>query len=127
MRQRCRDDPRYAGRVRICAEWESSDAFIRWAEENGYREGLTLDRIDPNGHYEPANCRWATALQQSLNKRVTIKVVWRGEEMPLIEACRLENINYWTVRSRLKAGKSLSEALGDIDETVSEGPLLRPG
>lgn len=63
--------PYYGGRgIRVCDEWiVNYEAFRDWATANGYRDVLELDRIDVNGHYEPANCRWATRLQQMANTR----------------------------------------------------------
>ena len=61
----------YGGRgITVCDVWRNSfEAFRDWALANGYRNDLTLDRIDPNGNYSPDNCRWATWSQQNKNKR----------------------------------------------------------
>ena len=63
----------YGGRgITICEEWKNSfEAFADWSMANGYKNGLTIDRIDTNGNYEPANCRWITIQEQQQNKRNT--------------------------------------------------------
>lgn len=57
--------------VVMCARWrERGTGFLNFLEDMGVRpEGMTLDRVDPLGNYEPGNCRWATAEEQARNKR----------------------------------------------------------
>lgn len=61
----------YGGRgIKVCDEWQHDySAFRSWANANGYKEGLSIDRIDVDGNYCPENCRWITMLEQQKNKR----------------------------------------------------------
>lgn len=53
----------------VCKEWRDSfDSFYNWSLVNGWVEGLSIDRINNDGNYEPSNCRWATRYQQARNK-----------------------------------------------------------
>lgn len=63
----------YGGRgITICDEWLNDfKAFYDWAINNGYKEGLTIDRINNDGNYEPSNCRWITRAEQNRNQRKT--------------------------------------------------------
>lgn len=77
MKSRCNnpDDKNYAdygGRgIKVCKEWnESPKSFIEWALNNGYKEKLSIDRINVNGNYEPGNCRWTDSETQCLNQRI---------------------------------------------------------
>lgn len=56
----------------VCDEWLGDNGFINfynWAMENGYNDNLTIDRVNNDGNYEPANCRWATKYEQTHNRR----------------------------------------------------------
>jgi hypothetical protein len=74
MRYRCRcktskDYARYGGRgVRVCRQWEDYGAFKKWANKNGYRDGLKIDRKDNNGDYCPENCHFVDIKESNRNK-----------------------------------------------------------
>ena len=56
--------------VKVCKEWlDDPLSFHLWAMLYGYMEGLSIDRIDPRGNYEPSNCRWTDTFVQNANKR----------------------------------------------------------
>ena len=58
--------------VTMCDEWVNSfDTFYTWSISNGWASHLSIDRINPELEYSPDNCRWATTIQQSQNRRKT--------------------------------------------------------
>ena len=60
--------------ITVCSEWlEDRETFFKWAQENGYEETLTLDRVEGDKGYSPENCRWATRTTQARNTRLIQK------------------------------------------------------
>lgn len=94
MRSRCyyRKSNRYknygARGIKICDEWLTDFMnFYNWAMNNGYQEGLTIDRIDTNGNYEPGNCRWVGNKSQARNRCSNKSITINGETHWPIEKC----------------------------------------
>ena len=116
MKERCcnpnsKSYKHYGGRgISVCEEWTNSfAAFKAWADSTGYRDGLTIDRIDCSGNYEPSNCRWATSAEQNRNYSRNHFITYRGETKCLCDWADEFGINRSTVLFRLNSGKSLDE------------------
>lgn len=88
--------------ISICKEWkEDFQNFYDWSMANGYKENLTIDRIDVNGNYEPSNCRWVEMKIQQRNKTNNKLITINGESRCLPEWCERFNIRYGKVKSRI--------------------------
>lgn len=107
-----KDFSHYGGRgVTVCDAWRSS--FAVFFAHIGARPSLrhSIDRIDNEKGYEPGNVQWATQRQQCRNQRKTRFVEWRGERLPLIEACERAGLSRGTVRDRLAKGWTVEASL----------------
>lgn len=98
--------------IKVCDNWLDYDNFAKWSLENGYAEGLEIDRINCNGNYEPNNCRYVSRLINSRNKRNTLKYLYQGKEKTLKEIAEQNNISYKLLWQRINREKmSLESAL----------------
>lgn len=90
---------RYGGRgISVCDEWvDSSVPFIRWALDNGYRDGMQLDRIDNDADYSPDNCRWVTPKENSRNTRRNKRITLCGMNKTVAEWCETLDISEYTI------------------------------
>lgn len=110
MKQRCLNKENssyldYGGRgITICDAWMNFENFYKWAMKNGYKEGLTIERIDVNGNHEPSNCKWIPKSEQPSNRRSNHYITLNSEQKTLSEWARVHNINPRTVFSRLYSG-----------------------
>ena len=108
MRQRCNDTSYssyriYGGKgVTVCDEWSDFQTFYDWAMANGYREDLTIDRIDCGGNYCPENCRWATMKEQQNNRSNNIRFSVGGIEKTISEWSDASGIPRATLDWRVK-------------------------
>ena len=100
----------YGGRnIRVCERWKDIVNFIE--DMSPRPEGKSLDRIDNDGIYEPSNCRWATPKEQSANRRNNNLLCYKGKEQPLLLWAEEIGIKTSTLKSRLKMGWPVEEAL----------------
>ncbi len=110
MLQRCnnsnnKDYINYGGRgIKVCEDWLEYINFYNWSIENGYCEGVSIDRINPNGDYEPFNCRWITNKEQQNNKRNNIHILYEGKILTLTELAEITNINREVLEMRYIRG-----------------------
>jgi len=95
---------RYAGRgISVCEEWASFEPFKNWALVNGYSDSLEIDRINNDGNYSPANCRWVTRAENSMNKSQTKRISgFDGEVSALV----LAGMSQKAIARKLNVGAS---------------------
>lgn len=123
MIQRCENPnveryPHYGGRgIRVCDEWHLFPKFMEWAVNNGYRENLSIDRIDLNKNYEPSNCRWATDKEQANNTSRSHTITYKGETHTISEWASICGIASRTLNKRINSG-------WNIERSLTEKPVI---
>lgn len=116
MKSRCCDEKNkrfsnYGGRgISICEEWLDFATFRDWALSSRYKKGLTIDRIDVDGNYEPSNCRWVTMKVQQNNRTNNHRIAHNGKTLTLSEWADECQINRDTFKRRIALGWSMERA-----------------
>lgn len=109
MRQRCRNSNSkayhfYGKRgINVCQEWDIYTNFRNWALANGYKEGLSIERINVDGDYCPQNCTWINFSSQAYNTRRTLYIEFKGIKIPLAKMIHDLGLPYKTVVNYLKS------------------------
>jgi len=101
----------YGGRgIRVCDRWL---VFSQFLDDMGDipSKGMSIDRIDSDGHYEPSNCRWATSYEQARNRRNNHRITAYGETLTLTQWAARSKINASTIYRRLKRGLTGEDAI----------------
>ena len=128
MKTRCQNPnasgyENYGGRgIKVCDDWQEYWPFHDWAVTNGYADDLSLDRIDVNGNYEPANCRWPTRVVQANNTRTNRFITFNGKTMTSREWDRELGFRSGTISDRLNTlgwdvERALTEPPGEFSKT----------
>lgn len=102
--------PQYGGRgIRMCDAWVNNSSLFL-ADMGPCPPGHTLDRINPHGHYEPGNCRWADSHQQARTRTDNVIVEHSGQRMILKDYAIALGLDYKRLHRLLRSGMSLADA-----------------
>ena len=122
MRERCNNEKNksyknYGAKgIKVCKEWQESFLpFYNFSISNGYKEGLTIDRIDSKLGYYPENCRFVTVSEQNRNYSRNHLITYKNETLCLSDMADKYGVNRGTVLFRLKNGKTLDEVFSKTD------------
>lgn len=106
----------YGGRgIKICDEWlNNPKLFYEWAENHGYRDDLSIDRINNDGDYTPDNCRWVGKKEQDRNKRTNHYLTYKGDTKCMIAWAEELDISYKKLCEKVRQGLTLEQIINDL-------------
>lgn len=103
--------------IKVCKEWLSFEKFHTWAMLNGYKDNLTLDRINPDDDYKPDNCRWISSDENKMRQRKSILLTIEDTTLSItrwgkkLGISRFVISKYYKFAGKEKTEKALSECL----------------
>ena len=109
--------------ITVCSEWNDFAVFAKWAKENGYKEGLSIDRINTLKGYSPDNCRWVDIYTQANNTRRNLFIYVNGECKTLAEWARYYGIKYYNLYQPLRT-ESGRERLTHLFGCANQAELI---
>lgn len=118
MKERCYNSNHdqykdYGGRgITICSEWKNDFlCFYNWAISNGYKDNLTIDRINNDGNYCPENCKWSTRKEQGNNQRTNHLLTYNNKTQTMAQWAEEIGLNPRTLQTRISRGWNVQDAL----------------
>jgi hypothetical protein len=110
--------------VKVCEEWLNDfELFYIWSIDNGYEQGLSLDRIDVNGNYEPKNCRWVTMKVQQNNKTINLNVTIDGTTKTARQWEEEYNLSHGTIKRRLSLNWDEKDLLNQPEKSSKQSDV----
>ena len=108
-----KDYKNYGARgISVCDTWLNNiSSFMQWAISAGYKRGLTIERVNVNGNYEPNNCTWIANELQAKNTRKVNLVIIDECHMTLSDVAKYKGISERTIKTRLRLNWSLNDAI----------------
>lgn len=118
-RHRCesptnKDFQNYGGRgIKFCEEWKQNpSAFFEWADRNGYKQGLQLDRKNNDGDYCPENCHFVSPKENARNRRITTRLEDGTPLLDVYDRAVVKRVSYTTFAARvIRYGWDIQKAL----------------
>ena len=126
MRQRCLNKSAsnynyYGGSgIKICKEWASFTVFEEWAINNGFMNGMTIERKDTKKNYTPDNCRWIPMVEQAGNKLCRNATGYIGVHLPKGEQKYVAQITVKGVKIYLGRFKKIEDAASAYDDAIDK-------
>jgi hypothetical protein len=121
--------PEYGGRqISVCSDWDDYTNFKAWALTHGYKDGLSIERIDVNENYCPENCEWIPLSKQNRNKQNTLYLTAWGETKCMKDWAEDERcvVGYKCLWKRIKGGHPPEQAMSQPNQTAGRPNRLSP-